>query len=152
MLVPAITVALGLYLYLSNFGLSGTTLGLILGHTVVATPFVIVTSMAGLRHVDEDLEKAALILGANRLTTFIKVTLPILRPAIIAGGLFAFLISFDEVVIAWFISQATTITLPVKMYSSIRWEISPVLAVVSTLLTVVSVLICLLAALVQKKG
>jgi putative spermidine/putrescine transport system permease protein len=150
MLVPVIVVALGLYLYLSSLRLSGTTLGLILGHTVIATPFVIVTSMAGLRHVDERLETVARVLGANRFITFWKVTLPILRPAIFAGALFAFLISFDEVVIAWFVTSPQTITLPVKMYSSIRWEISPVLAAISTMLTVLSVMICLLVALGQK--
>jgi len=151
MLMPAITVALGLYLYFSLLGLSGSTFGLILGHTLVATPFVIITSMSGLRYVDINLENAALILGANRITIFLKVTLPILRPSIIAGGLFSFLISFDEVVIAWFIAGAKTITLPVKMYSSIRWEVSPVLAAVSSLLTMVSIIIFISAALFQKR-
>jgi putative spermidine/putrescine transport system permease protein len=151
MLVPLIVISLGLYLYLSSLGLSGTTFGLIIGHTLIATPFVIVTSMSGLRQINENLEIAAQIIGAGRLVTFWKVTLPLLRPSIYAGGLFAFLISFDEVVIAWLITNQQTLTLPVKMYSTIRWEISPVLAAVSTLLTLVSVLICLLVAAIQKK-
>ena len=151
MLVPVIVVALGLYLYLSSFHLSGTTVGLVLGHTVIATPFVIVTCMGGLRHVDEKLETVARVLGANRFLTFMKVTLPSLQPAMFAGALFAFLISFDEVVIAWFVTSPQTMTLPVKMYSSIRWEISPILAAISTMLTVISVATCLLAALAQKR-
>jgi putative spermidine/putrescine transport system permease protein len=78
--------------------------------------------------------------------------LPQLAPSIMAGGLFAFLISFDEVVISWFLVSATTTTLPVKMYSSIQWEISPVIAAVSTMLTVLSFVICMLTAALQRSG
>lgn len=150
--VPAIVVALGLYLYLGQLKLSGTTLGLIAGHTVVTVPFVIVTSLAGLRHVDRNLEIAAMVMGAGRLTVMRRVVLPLLRPTIFAAALFSFLISFDEVVVSYFISNVQQQTLPVKMYSTIHWEISPVLAAVSTLLTVLSLAICLTVALVQKDG
>jgi putative spermidine/putrescine transport system permease protein len=148
--VPAIVLALGLYLYLGAAHLSGTTIGLVLSHTLVAMPFVIVTSMAGLRHVERDLETAAAVMGAGRLLVIRRVTLPLLRPAILASALFAFLISFDEVVISYFVAGVRSETLPVKMYSAIRWEISPVLAAVSTLLTVLSLGICLAVAAAQK--
>jgi putative spermidine/putrescine transport system permease protein len=149
-LVPAIVIALGLYLYLSRLHLNGTTLGLILSHTIITVPFVVISVTAGLRHVDRNLETAAMLMGAGRFFVVRKVTLPLLRPALVAGGLFAFLISFDEVVIAYFISNVETQTLPVKMYSSIRWEISPVLAAISTLMTVLSLIACLTVAFLQR--
>ncbi|MBW1885343.1 MAG: ABC transporter permease [Deltaproteobacteria bacterium] len=149
-LVPVIVVALGLYLYLSSLGITGTTFGIVLGHVLHTTPFVIVMAMAGLKHVDPNLESAARVMGAGRLYTLVKVTLPLLKPTIVAGALFAFLISFDEVVISYFISSTRTETLPVKMYSSIQWEISPVLAAISTLLTVLSLVVCVLASMLQK--
>jgi len=149
--VPVIVVALGLYLYLAPLGLAGTTLGLILSHSVLTVPFVIVTALAGLREVDPALETAARIMGASQLRVFVTVTVPLLRPAIVAGGLFAFLVSFDEVVIAYFVTSQQTQTLPVKMYSSIQWEISPVLAAVATLLTVLSLFVCLVGAFTQPK-
>jgi putative spermidine/putrescine transport system permease protein len=111
---------------------------------------VIISVAAGLRHVDRDLETAAMVMGASRFLILRKVTLPLLRPALVAGGLFAFLISFDEVVIAYFISNVQTQTLPVKMYSSIHWEISPVLAAVSTLMTLLSLSVCLAVAFLQR--
>ena len=151
MLVPVIVVALALYLYLSSFGLNGTTAGLVIGHTLHTTPFVIVMTMAGLRHVDPNLEAAASIMGAGRLYTLWRVTLPLLKPVIVAAALFAFLISFDEVVISYFISATATQTLPVKMYSSIQWEISPVLAAISSLLTLLSLAVCVAGAALQKK-
>lgn len=148
--VPAIVLGLGLYLYLGAAHLGGTTAGLIISHSLVATPFVILTTMAGLRHVDRNLEIAATVMGAGRLLVLRRVTLPLLRPTIMAAALFAFLISFDEVVIAYFIAGVRTQTLPVKMYSAIHWEISPVLAAVSTLLTLLSLGICVAVALLQK--
>jgi putative spermidine/putrescine transport system permease protein len=148
-LVPVIVVALGLYLYFSAIGLIGSEFALVLGHSLVAIPFVVVTAMAGLRHVDANLEVAGTIMGAGPLLVFRRITLPLLKPAIVAGALFAFLISFDEVVIAYFVGRAGFGTLPVKMFGSIQWEISPVLAAISTLLTVLSLGICLVGALVQ---
>lgn len=152
MLVPVIVVALGLYLYFSSLGLSGTTLGLVLGHTMLTTPFVMVVAMASLRHIDPNLEIAAKVMGAGQGLVFRRVVLPLLMPAVWAGLLFAFLISFDEVVAAWFISGVGTSTLPVKMYSAIHWEVSPVLPVVSTLLTALSLAVCVIGGLLQERG
>lgn len=91
-------------------------------------------------------------MGASVMQTFFKVTLPLLKSAMFAGGLFAFLMSFDEVVVAFFITEASTMTLPVKMYSSIKWEISPILAAISSLLTFLSLVVCLIGAAAQKKS
>ncbi|MCX7356050.1 MAG: ABC transporter permease [Alphaproteobacteria bacterium] len=151
-LVPVIVLALGMYLYLASFKATGTDFGLIIAHGVLTTPFVIVTCMAGLRHIDPNLETAATIMGASVMQTFFKVTLPLLKSAMFAGGLFAFLMSFDEVVVAFFITEASTMTLPVKMYSSIKWEISPILAAISSLLTFLSLVVCLIGAAAQKKS
>lgn len=151
-LTPIIVVALGLFIYFSSLGLNGATIPIILGHTLVATPFVIVTAMSGLRHQDANLEIAGMIMGGSRLHVFRKITLPLLRPSILASGLFAFLISFDEVIIAFFLGKAGASTLAVRIFASIQWEISPVIAAVSTLLTLLSLVICLFAAsLLEKK-
>lgn len=147
--VPVIVIALGLYLYFSRVGLSGSSVGLVLGHTVYVTPFVILTISAGVKQLDPTLEFAATMMGASRLTMFKRVVLPQLGPSIFAGALFAFLISFDEVVIAWFLTSATTTTLPVRMYSSIQWDISPVIAAISVLLTVLSFIVCLVSVAFQ---
>ena len=146
-MVPGVVVALGLYLYFTNIGIRNGDLRIILGHVVITMPFVIVTAMAGLRHVDPYLEMAATVMGANRFVVLWKVTLPLLRPALVGGGLFSFLISFDEVVISWFVARAGHETLPVKMYSSIQWELSPILAAISALLTVLSLIICVVVAM-----
>lgn len=152
MLVPTIVAALGLYLYLVHLGLAGTTAGLILGHTTLTTPFVIVIASASLRQLDANLETAARIMGAGPLMVFRRVVLPRLYPAAGAAALFAFLISFDEVVIAWFVSGVGTATLPVKMYSAIHWEVSPVLPVISTLLTLLSLVVCTIGALLRRRN
>ncbi len=146
MLVPVVVVALGLYLYFAMLGLSGSTLPIIVGHTLIAIPFVIITASSALRHIEPNVETAAMIMGASPFQVFYKVVLPLLRPGIIASALFAFLISFDEVVIAYFIGKAGFSTLPVKMFSTIQWDISPVIAAVATLLTVVSTGICILVS------
>lgn len=141
-LVPVIIVSLGLYLYFARLGWTGTTAGLVASHVAYVMPFLMMTVIAGVKKLDPDLEFMATIMGASRSTVFFKVVLAQLKPSIAAGALFAFLISFDEVVIAWFLTSASTVTLPVKMYSSIQWDISPVIAAVSSLLTVMSLLVC----------
>ena len=148
-LIPVIVLALGMYLYFSRLRTTGTTLALVLGHAVYVIPFVTVTLAAGIRQLDPAMEFAATIVGATRRTVFFRVVLPQIVPSIVAGALFAFLISFDEVVISWFLSSAQTTTLPVRMYSSIHWGVSPVIAAVSTLLTALSFLVCLVSVALQ---
>lgn len=148
-LVPVIVISLGLYLYFSRLHLVGTTAGLVVSHVAYVTPFMMMTVMAGVKKLDPALEFATTIVGANRRTVFFKVVLPQLRASIFAGALFAFLVSFDEVVIAWFLTSPTTTTLPVKMYSSIQWDISPVIAAVSALLTVLSLVFCCISVFLQ---
>jgi putative spermidine/putrescine transport system permease protein len=146
-LVPVIVISLGLYLYLSRLRMVGTTFGLVISHVAFVTPFLMMTVMAGVRKLDPALEFATTIMGAKRRTVFMRVVLPQLKPSIFAGALFAFLVSFDEVVIAWFLTSPSTTTLPVKMYSSIQWDISPVIAAVSALLTILSLVFCVVSAM-----
>lgn len=152
MLVPTIVFALGLYIYFARVGISGSTLALVLGHAVHNVPFVVVVTIAGLRQVNPNIEVAAQVLGASVLRVFFSVVLPMIRPSVIAAGLFSFLISFDEVVIAWFLSSPRSMTLPIKMYSSIQWEVSPVLAAISTLLTALSLLICVVGLILRDRN
>ena len=150
-MVPGVVVALALYLYFARVGLRDGDVRLVLGHVVATLPFVIVTASAGLRQVDPALETAATIMGASRLTIFLRITLPLIKSSVVAGGLFAFLMSFDEVVISWFVARSDTTTLPVKMFSSIQWEVSAILAAISAMLTGLSVVVCLAAAALNRK-
>lgn len=143
LLVPLVVISLGLYLYYLRISLSGTVVGLVLAHAMYAVPFVVLTVSAGIEQLDERLERAAVIMGATQFRAFRAVVLPQLMPSLVSAGLFAFLMSFDEVVIAWFITGPSTMTLPVKMYSSIKWENAPVLAAIATILTALSILVCL---------
>jgi putative spermidine/putrescine transport system permease protein len=149
-LVPVIVLGLGLYLNFAWLGLVGSTASLVIAHTVLVVPFIVVSVSSGLRQIDPALESVALLMGASRARVMRSVVLPQIRPAIAVGALFAFLISFDEVVVAYFLAGPTTMTLPVKMYSAIRWEISPVLAAISTLLTAASLLVCVVMLVLQK--
>ncbi|MDD9724630.1 ABC transporter permease [Roseovarius sp. SK2] len=150
LVVPTIVTALGLYLYFSYLRITGSTFALVLGHVIYTTPYVMVMIIAGIQKLDRNLEFGAQLMGASAMRMFFTVVLPQLVPSLIAAGLFAFLISFDEVVIAWFLSGSDTVTLPVKMFSSIRWEISPVIAAVSTLLTAMSLVVSLIVAGLRK--
>jgi len=151
MLVPVIVLGLGLYLQFSSWGLLDSTAGIVLAHIMLTTPYIMVSVLSGLKHSDIALETVAAIMGASRVTIFFRVVLPQLKAAIAVGALFAFLMSLDEVVVAYFLTGTQTMTLPVKMFSSIRWELTPVLAAVSTLLTVLSLLIALGIIALQRK-
>ncbi|MFM0616299.1 ABC transporter permease [Paraburkholderia nemoris] len=140
LLVPVVVLGLGLYLQFGKWQMLNSTAALVLSHTMLAVPFAMVSITSGLAHIDPALETVALVMGASKPNIFFRVLLPQLKSAIIAGGFFAFLISFDEVVVAFFLTGPETQTLPVKMYAAIRWEVSPVIAAVSTLLTVLSLL------------
>lgn len=150
LVIPSVVFALGVYLYFSAFGLTDSMLGLITAHTMFVLPYALIINAAGIQKLDPNLEFSALLMGAGRLRMLLTVVLPQLYPTIIAAGLFAFLISFDEVVISWFLAGPSTTTLPVRMFNSIRWEISPVIAAVATLLTAISFTVCMIAMALQK--
>ena len=138
MLIPVIVIALGLYIYFALIGISGSTAAIVIGHTLHGAPFVMVFVMAALRHVDPNLEAVARIMGAGPVYILFKVTLPLMKPALVASTVFAFLLSFDEVIIALFVSGRGTKTLPIRMFENLQFEISPVLAAISVLLTLLA--------------
>lgn len=151
MIVPLIVMALAFYISLAKLGILGTKLGLVLAYTPLTLPFSVLPISATLRGFDRSLEHAALILGANRIQTFFKVTFPIIRPGILTGAIFAFMIAFDEVVLALFICGSTAVTLPKKMWDVIRYEIEPMLPAISTLLLLLAAFILVLIGLLQKR-
>jgi putative spermidine/putrescine transport system permease protein len=135
LIVPPVVSALGYYGFLSRLRIVGTHAGLIVAHTALAMPVSFLVICAALKGYDRNLERAAMSAGAGPLRTFLWVTLPVLRPGILVGALFAFLQSFNEAVVAIFISGRDAATLPKKMFESIRLESDPIIAVVSSLLT-----------------
>jgi putative spermidine/putrescine transport system permease protein len=151
MIVPLIVMALAFYITLSKLGMLGTRLGLILAYTPLTLPFSVLPISATLRGFDRSLEHAALNLGANRVQTFMKITFPIIRPGILTGAIFAFMIAFDEVVIALFICGSTAVTLPKKMWDVIRYEIEPMLPAISTLLLLLAAVILVLIGILQRR-
>lgn len=148
-IIPTLVTAIALYNVLSQFRLNGTILGFVIGHSVVAMPFAITIMTASLRAIDPGVENAARSLGATRLTTLRRITLPMALPGLISSGLFAFLISFDELLIALFISSPTVSTLPKRLWEGIRFEIEPTLAAVSSLLVLVSLLVLAVAGTIM---
>lgn len=132
--VPRIIIAVGLFYFFANIGLVGSVLGLVLGHTVVAVPYVVMTMMAVLRTYDTRLDLAAQSLGAGRFATLRHVTLPILGAGMMSSFLFAFATSFDELTIALFASGGLNATLPKQFWDEVTLQVSPVIAAVSTCL------------------
>jgi putative spermidine/putrescine transport system permease protein len=152
LIIPSIIVAIGVYFFYARLQIVGKPFALALAHTALAIPFVVINVSATLYGFDERLEYAAMNLGANRWQTFVKVTLPIIRPGVLAGALFAFITSFDELIVALFISGSTAVTLPRKMWDGLRMEIDPTIAAVSTLLIAISVLVLVSAELLRQRA
>lgn len=134
LLVPYVITALAMYLVFLRAGLTQTTLGFVLAHSALAIPYVFINVTAALSQFDRRLEMAAMGLGARPLGTFFRVTLPLILPSILSGALFAFVISWDEVVISIFLSGPELTTLPVQIWSGVRVQIDPTVAAVSGML------------------
>ncbi len=139
MIVPLIISAAGMYFFYSRIGLQGTYFGVVLAHAALGIPFVIITVTATLVGFDRSLSRAAASLGANPVTTFFKVVMPLILPGVISGGLFAFVTSFDEVVVVLFVGSAGQKTLPWQMFTGLREQISPTILAVATILVVISI-------------
>jgi putative spermidine/putrescine transport system permease protein len=152
MILPAIIVAIAVYFHFAKLKLLGSIYTLTLAHTILAIPVVFITVSASLQGFDRNLEYAAMSLGANRFMTFFKVTFPLIRPGVVSGALFAFITSFDEIVVAIFLSGYRAITLPRHMWSSIREEIDPTIAAVSSLLIFTSIFLLLSVAMLRRRG
>lgn len=145
LVLPSVVLGVALLQYYVVTGMRGYSASLWLAHVVITVPYVIRASLASLAACDEALEDAATVLGANRFTGFWLVTLPIIRPGLIAGGLFAFITSFDNVPVTVFLLSASQNTLPVKIFTSVEHGVDPSIAAVSTLLILVTAIILVIA-------
>ncbi|MDQ1627350.1 MAG: putative spermidine/putrescine transport system permease protein [Actinomycetota bacterium] len=145
LIVPVVVLGIGTYAIFLKWGLVGTPTGFVAAHTVLAVPYVIITVSSSLRIMDRQLERAATVLGASPVRVFRRITLPLIAPGVLAGGLFAFVTSFDEVVVSLFIANPQLRTLPVEMYSSVTRDINPTIAAASTLILIVSTVLILVS-------
>ncbi len=152
MIVPVIISALDMFFFYSSVGLTGTIPGLILAHTALATPFVVITVTATLSSFDKTLMRAGESLGATPLWTFYKVVMPLIMPGMISGALFAFVTSFDEVITVIFIAGPTQRTLPRQMFSGIREQISPTITAAASVLIVFSTILLVTVELLRRRG
>ena len=151
LIVPQIVTAVSVYLLFAKLKLIGTITGLVLAHTVLAVPYVIIVMTPALGGLDERLGQASRSLGAGSIRTFVHVTLPLIRPGIITSLLFAFIASFDELITAMFICGMNAITLPKQMWDGIRDEVNPVIAAVAVLLIFLSTVLMLLSFSLRRK-
>ena len=152
MVVPLIISAAGMYFFYSDIGLAQTFPGIILAHTALGTPFVIITVTATLVGFDQTLVRAAANLGADPTTTFFKVIMPLIAPGVISGALFAFITSVDEIVIVYFIAGPNQKTVPLKMFSGIREEISPTILAVASILVGLSIMLLVTLELIRRRN
>jgi putative spermidine/putrescine transport system permease protein len=150
MVVPVVVVGVGVYLFFADIGLSESYAGLIIAHAALGAPFVVTTVSATLQGFNHNLVRASLSLGASPLSTFFRITLPVIAPGLVSGALFAFATSFDEVVITLFVAGPGQSTLPRQMFAGIRENITPTIAALATILIVFST--CLLLALEWLRG
>ncbi len=149
MIVPGVVVAIGIYYLFLRWRLTETTLGFVLAHTMLAIPIVVITVTASLRTFDYQLVRAASSLGAGPLTSFRRVVLPLILPGVLSGALFAFLTSFDESIVALFLSGPGLRTLPIQIYLSVTSALDPTIAAASTLLLLLTTSLLLVVGVVS---
>jgi putative spermidine/putrescine transport system permease protein len=152
MIVPLVISAAGMYFFYSRIGLQGTYWGVVLAHAALGTPFVIITVTATLVGFDRSLTRAAASLGAGPLRTFFKVQMPLILPGVVAGGLFAFITSFDEVVVVIFLGAPGDKTLPWQMFTGLREQISPTILAAATVLVTVSIMLLITLELLRRRS
>ena len=152
MIVPIIITATGLFFFYSSTGLANSYLGVIMAHATLGIPFVIITVTATLVGFDQSLTRAAASLGATPSTTFFKITMPLILPGVISGALFAFVTSFDEVVVVLFIAAHDQQTIPRQMWNGIREQISPAILSVATILVIVSIALLTVVEMLRRRS
>ena len=152
MIVPLIIIAAGMFFFYTQFNLVGTFTGLIIAHAALGVPFVIITVTATLSGFDRSLFVAGLSLGASPVKVFWDVVIPLIRPGVISGGLFAFVTSFDEVVLVLFLAGPEQRTIPRQMFSGLREQINPTILAVATLLIVLSATLLLTLEALRRRS
>ena len=152
MIVPLIITSAGMFFFYARYNLVYTFTGIIMAHIALATPFVVITVTATLIGFDMNMVKASQSLGANPTRTFFKVIMPLILPGVISGALFAFITSFDEIVIVMFMASLDQVTIPRQMWSGIRQEISPVILCMATCLVVLSIFLLSTVELLRRRS
>jgi putative spermidine/putrescine transport system permease protein len=152
MIVPVVITAVGMYFFFGNLGLLNSLFVLVVADTALAVPFVVITVTATLSNYDTTLNRAAQSLGADPFRTFRSVTLPLILPGVISGGLFAFVTSFDETVLVQFLAGPEQRTLPMQMFAGIREEVSPTITAVATVLIVFAIMLLTLIELLRRRS
>ena len=152
MIVPLIISAAAMFFFYSKISLAQTFLGVILAHTALGLPFVVITVTATLTGFDNTLTRASASLGANPTRTFFKVILPLVTPGVVSGALFAFITSFDEVVVVLFLAGPEQKTIPIQMWSGIREQISPTILAVASLLVLLSIGLLTMVELLRRRS
>jgi len=152
LVVPIVIVAVGLYFFFAPLGLTQTYTGLIMAHAALGSPFVLVTVGASLASFDRNLARAAAGLGAPPLTVFRRIMLPLVRPGVVAGALFAFAISFDEVITVLLLGAPHQRTIPREMFSGLRDSFNPTIAAVAAMLTLLAVVLLLVIEWLRRRG
>ena len=152
LIVPLIITASGMFMFFAKFQLVATFTGMIIAHTVLGLPFVVITVTATLISFDHNLTRAASGLGGTPFYNFFKIQVPLITPGVVSGALFAFITSFDEVVVVLFIGSQNQITLPRQMWSGIRQEISPTILSAATVLVILSILLLTTVELLRRRS
>ncbi|EBA03172.1 ABC polyamine/opine transporter, inner membrane subunit [Rhodobacterales bacterium HTCC2150] len=152
MIVPLVIIASGMFFFFSDVGLANTYLGLIIAHAVLGTPYVIITVTATLVGFDQSLTRAAANMGASPVTAFYKIQMPLILPGMISGALFAFITSFDEVVVVLQLAKASQRTIPRQMFSGIKEQISPTILAVATILVILSIIMLTVVELLRRRS
>ena len=152
MIVPLIISGTAIFFFMAKVGLAATHTGIILSHIILGTPFVVITVTATLTGFDHSVTRAAASLGSNPVNTFMKITLPLIIPGVISGALFAFVTSFDEVVVVLFLAGLENTTIPIQMWVGLREQLSPTIMAVATCLIVMSTLILVSAELLRRRS
>lgn len=141
LLMPQLITGLALLYFFANANLSGKYITLLLGHVLISFPYVVRLTLAALPSVKRSLEEASMTLGADEFTTFVRITLPIIGPAIRGGALFAFIASYNNVLISVFLSTPRVVTMPVKVFEYLQWVADPTIAAISTLFLIVTFIV-----------
>ena len=152
MIVPLIISGTAIFFFMAKVGLAATHTGIILSHIILGTPFVVITVTATLTGFDHSVTRAAASLGSNPVNTFMKITLPLIMPGVISGALFAFVTSFDEVVVVLFLAGLENTTIPIQMWVGLREQLSPTIMAVATCLIIMSTLILVSAELLRRRS
>lgn len=151
MVVPIVITAVGMFYFYAKIGLTGTLAGLILAHAALGVPFVVITVSATLVGFDQNLVRAGASLGGSPVSVFFKITFPLILPGIVSGALFAFIISWDELVVAIMLATTEEHTLPRRMWSGIRELLSPTITAVATMLILISIFLMVVMEMLRRR-